>query len=81
MLADLFFGISVLAYAAWNVGLVLLFIFGLQGMAIVLFLFEKDPGPPPALVSADRGARDTRRVPGRGVFIVLAIPVLGISEN
>ena len=41
ILADLFFGISFWAYAAWNVGLVLLFLYGLQGMAILRFLFEK----------------------------------------
>ena len=81
VLADLFFGISVLAYAAWNVGLVLLFIFGLQGMAIVLFLFEKYRVPRLLWFLLIVGLVILAASPGAGVFIVLAIPVLGISEN
>ena len=86
VLADLFFGISGLglpwlAYAAWNVGVVLLFLFGLQGMAIVMFVFEKYRLPRLLWFLLVAGIL-VLAAPGRaGVFIVLAIPVLGISEN
>jgi hypothetical protein len=81
VLADLFFGISVWAYAAWNIGLVLLFLFGLQGMAIVLFLFEKYRVPRLLWFLLVVGLVILAASPGAGLFIVLAIPVLGISEN
>jgi len=86
VLADLFFGISRLglpwlAYAAWNVGLALLFLFGLQGMAIVMFMFEKYRLPRLLWFLLVVGIFVLAASPGAGVFIVLAIPVLGISEN
>jgi hypothetical protein len=81
VLADLFFGISAWAYAAWNIGLVLLFLFGLQGMAIVLFLFEKYRVPRLLWFLLIAGLVILAASPGAGLFIVLAIPVLGISEN
>ncbi len=81
VLADLFFGISVWAYAAWNIGLVLLFLFGLQGMAIVLFLFEKYRIPRLLWFMFIAGLVILAASPGAGLFIVLAIPLLGISEN
>ncbi len=86
VLADLFFGISGfgvpwLAYAAWNVGLALLFLYGLQGMAIVIFLFEKYRLPRLLWFLLVAGIVVLAASPGAGMFIVLAIPVLGISEN
>jgi len=86
VLADLFLGLSarglsVLAYAGWNAGLVLLFLFGLQGMAIVMFLFEKYRLPRFLWFLLVVGIVVLAASPGVGVFIVLIIPVLGISEN
>jgi hypothetical protein len=81
VLADLFFGISVWAYAAWNIGLVLLFLFGLQGMAILLFLFEKYRIPRVLWFMLIVGLVILPTRSGAGLFIVLAIPLLGISEN
>jgi hypothetical protein len=81
VLVDLFFGISVWAYAAWNIGLVLLFFFGLQGMAIIMFLFEKYRVPRLLWFLLLVGLVILAASPGAGIFIVLVIPVLGISEN
>ena len=86
VLADLFLGLSgrglsLLAYAGWNVGLVLLFLFGLQGMAIVMFLFEKYRLPRFLWLLFVVGIVVLAASPGAGVFVVLIIPVLGISEN
>lgn len=81
VLADLFFGISFWAYAAWNVGLVLLFMYGLQGMAIVRFIFEKYRVPRLFWFLLVVGLLVLAASPGAGLFIVLAVPVLGISEN
>jgi uncharacterized protein YybS (DUF2232 family) len=81
VLADLFFGIGAWAYVAWNVGLVLLFLFGLQGMAIIRFLFEKYGLPRLLWVLLVAGLVILAVSPGVGLFIVLVIPVFGISEN
>ncbi len=81
VLADLFFGISYWAYAAWNIGLVLLFFFGLQGMAIVLFIFEKYRVPRLFWFLFVVGLVVVAASPGAGLFLVLAVPILGISEN
>jgi hypothetical protein len=81
VLADLFFGISAWAYAAWNVALVLLFFFGLQGMAIVLFIFEKYRVPRVLWVLLVVGLLILAASPGAGLIVVLAIPLFGISEN
>jgi hypothetical protein len=81
VLADLFFGISAWAYAVWNIGLVLLFLFGLQGLAIVLFLFEKYRVPRMLWFLFVVGLVILAASPGAGLFIVLAVPLLGISEN
>jgi hypothetical protein len=86
VLGDLFLGISrlgvpALAYAAWNAGLALLFLFGLQGMAIAAFLFEKYRLPRILWLLLVVGIAVLGASPGAGLFFVLAIPVLGISEN
>lgn len=80
VLLDLFFNISAWSYLAWNVGLVLLFLFGLQGMAILLFLFEKHNVPRILWLLLVVGLFILAASPSVGLFVVLAIPVLGISE-
>jgi len=81
VLADLAFGLSVWAYPVWNVALVVLFLYGLQGMAILWFLFDKHHIPRFLWILLVVGLAILAASPGAGVFIVLAVPVLGISEN
>jgi hypothetical protein len=81
VLLDLFFGLSFWAYAAWNVGLVLLFLYGLQGMAIVWFLFEKHHIPRFLWILLIVGILVLAASPGAGLYIVLVVPLFGISEN
>ena len=81
ILVDLFFGISFWAYAVWNIGLVLLFFYGLQGMAIIWFLFEKHHIPRFLWILIIVGLAILAASPGAGLYFVLAIPLFGISEN
>jgi hypothetical protein len=81
ILADLFLGISFWAYAAWNVGLVLLFLYGLQGMAILRFLFEKHGIPRILWLLLIAGLVVLAASPRAGLFVVLSVPILGVSEN
>lgn len=78
ILADLFFGISFWAYAAWNVGLVVLFLYGLQGLAILRFLFEKHGIPRIFWLLLIAGLAVSVRA---GPFVILVIPIFGVSEN
>ncbi|HTP58461.1 MAG TPA: DUF2232 domain-containing protein, partial [Spirochaetia bacterium] len=87
ILADLFFGSRLSGpamyaqYAAWNIGLIVVFLYGLQGLAIARFLFEKN-GLPRLLwllllvVLAVLGAS-----PRVGFFVILGLAAFGVSEN
>jgi hypothetical protein len=81
VLADLFFGISAWAYLAWNIGLVILFLFGLQGLAIVRFVFEKHGVPRFLWLLMIVGLGMLGASPRAGLFVMLAVPVFGVSEN
>jgi hypothetical protein len=81
ILADLFFGISFWAYAAWNAGIVLLFLYGLQGMAILRFLFEKHGVPRILWLLLIAALVVLAASPRAGLFVILAVPLLGVSEN
>jgi hypothetical protein len=81
VLADLFFHVEPWSYAAWNVGVVMLCLYGMQGMAIVWFLFEKYRVPRFLWVLTVAGLGLCAASPGVGVFVMLAIPLFGISEN
>ena len=81
ILADLFFGISFWAYAAWNVGLVMLFLYGLQGMAILRFLFEKHGVPRGLWLLLIAALVILAASPRAGLFVILVVPLLGVSEN
>ena len=81
VLADLFFGISAWAYLAWNVALVLLFLFALQGLAIIRFVFEKHGVPRFLWLLLIVGLGLLSASPRAGLFVLLAVPAFGVSEN
>jgi hypothetical protein len=83
VLADLFVGLGAWSYAAWNAALIVLFLFGLQGMAILRFLFEKYRLPrliwPLAIVVG--GSLLFRGAPAAAGIVLLIVPAFGVSEN
>jgi hypothetical protein len=91
VLADMFFGISFWAYAAWNVAFALLFLYGLQGLAIVRFVFEKHGVPRflwLVLIAVVAGVTVNsvtfsmfEKKPAAGLFVMIALSVFGVSEN
>jgi hypothetical protein len=81
ILLDRIIYIPALSYPAWNLGLVVFFLYGLQGLAILKFLFEKYRLPRLlwalflvliafALISTQAG-----------IIVMIAIPAFGVSEN
>ncbi len=84
ILLDVTVGIWAFGYAAWNVGLVFMFLFGVQGMAIIKFLFEKSRLPQflwAALVLTLAILLVFPQYPQLNLFFMIAIPALGVSEN
>jgi hypothetical protein len=80
MVLTLIRSFGVPTYIAWNMGLIGLFIYGIQGVAIILHLFDRF-----------KLGRLTRNiiavgvvfgffVPGVNVAIMIGVPLLGISE-
>jgi hypothetical protein len=84
LLADVPSAPAWLAYAsypAWNVALLLLFVFGLQGLAILRFLLEKRGIARllwPLVVAAVAAALATPRL---NLAAAVALPLFGASEN
>jgi hypothetical protein len=69
------------SYPAWNAALLLLFLFGLQGLAILRFLLEKRGIARflwPLLVAAVAAALATPRL---NLAAALVLPLFGASEN
>jgi uncharacterized protein YybS (DUF2232 family) len=81
ILLDLVFGISVASYVAWNVGLVLLFLYGLQGLAVVRFLMEKHHLPRLLWVMLLVLLAVLLASPRASLIVAIVVPALGISEN
>ncbi len=78
---DLWKGLTFASYAVWNAGLVMLFLYGLQGMAILRFLFEKHRLPRLLWFLLVAGVLVLAASPRASLFVVVAVPVFGISEN
>ncbi|MCX7029948.1 MAG: hypothetical protein NTU62_07480 [Spirochaetes bacterium] len=73
--------LSYASYAAWNAALVMLFLFGLQGLAILRFWLEKRGLARfvwPLAVAAVLAALVTPRL---NVVAAVALPLFGASEN
>ncbi len=73
--------VSWFAYAGWNVGLVLLILYGLQGLAILRFLFERHGLPRFLWFLLLIGLVGLAASPRAGLFVMLVVPAFGISEN
>ena len=77
---DMIRGLGFIGYVFWNIGLITLFLFGLQGCGIIQFLFNK--------YNLSKGSRTLIALslgimfimPGIQYVIMIGIPGLGISE-
>ncbi len=81
ILVDLFFHAAAWAYAAWNVGLVLAFLYGLQGLAILRFLFEKHGLPRILWLLLLAAVIGFGASPRAGLVVLIGLPALGVSET
>ncbi|HVO37627.1 MAG TPA: DUF2232 domain-containing protein [Spirochaetia bacterium] len=81
ILADLYFHIAAWSLVAWNIGLVLVFLYGLQGLAILRFLFEKHGLPRILWLLLVALVIGLAASPRAGLFVAVALPAFGVSEN
>jgi hypothetical protein len=81
VLLDLVADIPIARYVGWNVGLVVLLLFGLQGMAIVRFIFEKYRLPRGLWVLFVIMIVILLGSPQIGFVTMIVIPAFGVSEN
>lgn len=80
VLADVLLGIGVVAYAAWNIGLIMLFIFGMQGIGIIQSVFDKRGVSRNIRVIITFGLVLLAFWPGVNLVILIGLPILGVSE-
>jgi hypothetical protein len=78
---DLLVGLAGFSYLAWNAGLAMLFLYGLQGLAILRFLFEKHRLPRFLWFVLVAGLLALAASPRAGLAVAVALPLFGVSEN
>lgn len=80
ILGDIFFGIGALGYFVWNIGLIFLFLYGLQGMGIIQHFLSR--------AEMTRGLQlfiiamiiIVLFIPFLNILLIIGIPIFGISE-
>ncbi len=83
MLVDIF-GLLNLGYATavvWNAGIILLFVYGLQGLAILRAVFARFKVPNALRMSVELLLIMMIVIPGINYIVIIGLPVLGISET
>jgi len=80
ILADATIGIGAAGFLAWNVCLVFLFLYGLEGLGILQFLFHKYHLPRSLNWLAVLAVAALAMTPRIGVSILILFPILGVSE-
>jgi hypothetical protein len=69
------------SYVVWNAGLVMLLLYGLQGLAILRFFFEKRRLPRLLWFVLLVGLVALAASPRAGIVVVFGVPLFGVSEN
>jgi hypothetical protein len=80
ILVDAFVGLGFLRYIFWNLGLIFLLLYGLQGGAIIKFLFIKYNVARNIRLLIIMGTVVFLFIPGINFLIIIGIPGLGVSE-
>jgi len=68
-------------YGAWNIGLVVIVLYGLQGLAILRFLFERHGLPRLLWLLLVIVLIILAATPRTGVFLMVALAAFGVSEH
>jgi hypothetical protein len=81
ILVDRLVPITIVSAVAWNAGLIVWFLFGMQGLAIVKFIFEKHRLPRILWTLVVVGICMLLLRADLNIVLIIAIPAFGVSEN
>ena len=73
-------GIGAVRYAAWNIGLIGLFVFGMQGIGIIQTILDRRAVSRQIRVVISAGMVFMVFWPGVNLVVLIGLPVLGVSE-
>ena len=80
VLLDIAFDIGVIKYAAWNLGLIFLLTYGMQGVGILQTILQRRNVPRGIRMALVFAMVLMLFWPGVNFIIIIGLPVLGISE-
>jgi hypothetical protein len=80
VLVDYLVGIGSIAYAVWNIGLILLFVYGMQGIGIIQTFLDRRNVSRYFRILLAAGMIMFVFWPGINLVILIGLPVLGVTE-
>ena len=80
VLVDYLSGIGVVVYAAWNIGSIMLFMYGVQGIGVIQALLDKHHVSSYLRILIVTGMAVLIFWPGVNLVILIGVPLLGVSE-
>lgn len=80
VLVDNFISIGAIAYAAWNIGLILLSIYGMQGIGIIQTVLDRRNVSKYFRILITAAMVMMVFWPGVNLVILIGLPILGVSE-
>ncbi len=80
VLVDFLAGIGAFGYAAWNIGAIMLFIYGMQGIGIIQSLLDRRNVSRYLRIILGAGLLALTMWPGVNLVVLIGLPVLGVSE-
>ena len=80
VLLDYFLGIGEVAYAGWNIGLILLFLYGMQGIGIIETVLDRRNVTKYFRILLATGMIMMVFWPGVNLVILIGLPILGVTE-
>jgi hypothetical protein len=80
VLLDVLFGLGFIGYLVWNAGLILLFLYALQGIAIMKFLFRRHGVGTGLRIAVTVASVVILFTPGINLVLIVGVPLLGVSE-
>jgi hypothetical protein len=80
VLLDVLFGLGFIGYLVWNAGLILLFLYALQGIAVMKFLFRRHGVGTGLRIAVTVASVVILFTPGINLVLIVGVPLLGVSE-
>jgi hypothetical protein len=80
VLIDVLADMRMIGYAAWNGGMILLFVYALQGIAILRVLFRRYGVGKGLRIMVTAASVFVLLTPGINLVLIIGVPLLGVSE-